>query len=414
MIDLCIPFTEGLVFSKSSASMIPATSSRRIQEAHKSIARINRFLNRYALWIADAASVYCDFALGNPQTTPMPEFVSAIRDAVEPQNPNWYAYKMSERRSREIVRDELEDWMKRHYSHEDILLTNGATGALTVTMNALIAPDDEVLYCTPVWFFYEGMILNSGGFPVPVRTTDGFDLDLDAIESAITERSRMIIINSPNNPTGKVYSRETLSMLSEILERKSVQFGRTIYLISDEAYRRILYDEQTFASPTEFYANSIMIYTYGKTLLTPGQRIGYLALSPEMDHLDETRELMLSSQILSGWAMCSALMQHSLERLAPLALDIRELQRRRDLLVKGLNGCGYDVCAPEGTFYITPKTPTVNDADFADALAREGVFCLPGHIVEMPGRLRLSVTATEDMIERAMPVFADVRHRFVS
>ena len=204
---------------------------------------------------------------------------------------------------------------ERDYAPEDIFLTNGATGALLVTMNALIEVRDEAIYSNPPWFFYEGMILNCGGVPIPVSVDPStYDIDLVAIENAITERTRFVIVNSPHNPTGKVYSTETLRQLASILEVASQRYGRPIYLLSDEAYRTVVYDGLEFVSPTNFYRNSIMIYTYGKTLLTPGQRIGYIALSPEIEEREELRTLMASSQILCGWAMSSALMQHGLRR----------------------------------------------------------------------------------------------------
>ena len=359
--------------------MIPTSAPARVRRAHDCIVPIFDFLAQYASWMANSKPTDCDFALGNPQTMPLPGFVTALSEASAPQNPSWYAYKTSEPSSRAIVRDSLLRLTGQSYAPEDIFLTNGATGALMVTMNALIGAGDEVIYSSPPWFFYEGMILNSGGKPVPVRVQpDTFDLDLDAIADAITERTRFIIVNSPNNPTGKVYTRDTLEKLAAILEDASRRMGRILYLLSDEVYRTIVYDGRQYLSPTTFYRNSIMIYSYGKTLLTPGQRLGYLALSPNIEERQALRELMASSQILCGWAMTSALMQHALDRLEKLSLDVDELEARRDRFVAGLRSSGYEVQAPEGAFYVTPKTPIDDDALFAQELAKEGVFCLPG------------------------------------
>ncbi len=392
--------------------MLPTSAPERVRRAHHCMVPIFDFLAKYESWMSNPKPTDCDFALGNPQTMPLPRFVTALREATAPQNPAWYAYKMSEPSSRELVRDSLLRLTGQSYAPEDIFLTNGATGALMVTMNALIGAGDEVIYNSPPWFFYEGMILNGGGKPVRVRVqADTFDLDLDAIAAAITERTRFIIVNSPNNPTGKVYTRETLEKLAAILEVESRRIGRTIYLLSDEAYRTIVYDGRQYVSPTTFYRDSIMIYTYGKTLLTPGQRLGYLALSLEIEERQALRNLMASSQILCGWAMSSALMQHALGRLEELSLDIDELQARRDRFVAGLRNSGYQVHLPEGAFYVTPKTPIDDDAKFAEELAKEGVFCLPGHVVQMPGHLRASVTASDEMIERALPKFSEVYRR---
>jgi len=273
--------------------MFPPRTPMRVQNAHRRIIPIYKFLAKYEGWIAASGDDYCDFALGNPQTMPLDEFVAALRDATTPKDKSWYSYKMNEVSSREIVSASLNNLTGFEYPPENIFMTNGATGALLVTMNALIGLDDEVIFNSPPWFFYEGMILNSGGRPVAVDVNPNtFDLDVDGIDRAITDRTRFIIINSPNNPTGRVYSRETLVKLSSILDEASKNIGRPIYLVSDEAYRAIVYDGAKFHSPTKFYRNSIMIYTYGKTLLTPGQRIGYIALSPQMDDLEELRTIL--------------------------------------------------------------------------------------------------------------------------
>jgi len=254
--------------------------------------------------------------------------------------------------------------------------------------------------------------LNSGGRPVAVNVdSTTFDLDLNGIERAITKNTRFIIVNSPNNPTGKIYSSETLVKLGHLLDEASKKLGRPIYLVSDEVYRAVVYDGTAFHSPTKFYKNSIMVYSYGKTLLTPGQRIGYIALSPQIDDVEELRTILYSSQILSGWAMASALMQHALPQLEKLSLDVNELQHRRDRFVKGLRECGYEVRTPEGAFYILPKSPIEDDLAFTELLARDGVFCLPGSVVKMNGFLRASITANDEMVERALPIFAAARRK---
>jgi len=381
-----------------------------VQKAHRSIVPVYEFLAKYERWIATAGDRACDFALGNPQTMPLEGFVAALRDAAVPRNTLWYAYKANEAASREIVCASLHNLTGLDYPAENIFVTNGATGALLVIMSALIGPNDEVIFNNPPWFFYEGMILNSGGRPVGVDVDPRtFDLDVDGIERAITDNTRFVIINSPNNPTGKVYSPDTLIRLSSVLDRASKRIGRPIYLVSDEVYRAIVYDGATFHSPTKFYKNSIMVYSYGKTLLTPGQRVGYIALSPQMDDLEGLRMILYSSQILSGWAMTSALMQHCLPDLERMSLDVGALQRRRDRFVRGLRDCGYEVQTPEGAFYITTKAPIEDDVAFADLLAKEGVFCLPGSVVKMNGYLRASLTGTDDMVERALPIFAAAR-----
>ena len=393
--------------------MLPTNSPQRLVRAQASLSTIYEFLNRYDQWKASADDSQCDFALGNPQAMPLAGFVNALQDAATPENKDWYAYKSNELESQEIVRNTLKTVTGRTYDRQDVLMTNGATGALLVTMNSIIETGDEVIYNSPPWFFYEGMILNQGGVPVAVKVDETTsDLDLDGIERAITSKTRMVLVNSPNNPTGKVYKAGKLKQLAELLVRASAKHGHTIYLLSDEVYRSVVYDEAVFVSPTNFYPDSIMVYSYGKTLLTPGQRVGYIALSPEMEGREELRTAMATSQILCGWATTSALMQHALSKLETLALDITELQKRRDQLLKGLRSIGFEVSTPEGAFYVTPKSPIEDDNRFAAALAEHNVLCLPGNVVQMPGHVRMSFTANREMIERALPIMETVRRQF--
>ncbi|MGC1907960.1 MAG: aminotransferase class I/II-fold pyridoxal phosphate-dependent enzyme [Candidatus Acidiferrum sp.] len=392
--------------------MFPAQTPEHVQNAHNSIVPIFDFLTRYERWIASAGSLCCDFALGNPQTMPLEGFVKALRKASTPKNPFWYAYKTSDATARDVVCPTLKQLTGFEYPPENIFMTNGATGALLVLMNALLGPNAEAIFNRPPWFFYEGMILLSGGTPVAVDTVrETFDLDVEEIRRAITAKTRFVIVNSPNNPTGRVYSVETLTKLSHILEQASKEMRHPIYLVSDEVYRAIVYDGAKFHSPAAFYKNTIMIYSYGKTLLTPGQRLGYIALSPQIEGVEELRTIIFSSQILSGWAMASALMQYSLPNLEKLSLNVSELQRRRDRFVKGLRECGYEVRTPEGAFYLAPKSPIEDDVEFANVLAEKGVLCLPGSVVKMNGYLRVSVTASDEMIERALPIFAAARNK---
>ena len=286
-------------------------------------------------------------------------------------------------------------------------MTNGAIAAIAVVLGALVDPGDEVIFISPPWFFYEAHIVANGGTPVRVRcdpTT--FDLDLDAIAAAITERTRAILINSPNNPTGKIYPPATLERLADILRAASERLGRDIYLMSDEAYSRIIYDNHPYTSPTQFYPNSFLIYTYGKTLLTPGQRIGYIALPPTMPNRERMRPALMAAQLMAGYAYPNALLQHAIGDLEQLSIDIPHLQRKRDRMVGALGEMGYDVHMPEGTFYLLPRSPLADDLAFMERLAQHNVFCLPGKVVEMPGYFRISLTANDDMIERALLGFA--------
>ncbi len=195
-----------------------------------------------------------------------------------------------------------------------------------------------------------------------------------------------------------------MARLAEALDDASEQHGRTIYLLSDEAYNRILFDGRRFPSPAGHYPNTFLLYSYGKTLLAPGQRLGYLALPPSMPGRERMRSALLLTQF-SGYGVPDAVLQHAIPDLEPLCIDLAQLQRRRDTLVQNLRQQGYDVHVPEGTFYLLPRSPIPDDAAFSDLLAADDVFVLPGRIVELPGYFRISLTASDEMVERSVPRF---------
>lgn len=353
-----------------------------------------------------------DFTFGNPQEMPLPGLVAALKKHAEPQNPQWFAYKMSERTSQAAVAEALREWRGMPFESEDVIMTSGAFGAISVALRALLEVDDEVIFSLPPWFTYEAMVLAMGGQPVkvPLQAED-FDLDLDAIEAAISERTRMIIVNTPHNPTGRIYPEETLERLAAILTSASERNGRTIYLLSDEPYSRLVFDGKPFISPLAFYRHSLMSYSYGKVLLTPGQRVGYLALSPGMAERDAIRDSVTLAQLTNGWAFPNALLQHAIADLEELSvnLDIVPLQIKRDRFLVGLRDAGYEVHTPESTFYLVPKSPIADDWAFTEQLAAAGVYVMPGGVCELPGYLRICFTASEEMIEQALPIFAQVR-----
>lgn len=356
-----------------------------------------------------------DFVVGNPHDMPLPAYVEAIRQASLPRHCNWFGYMTNAPEAREAAACSLRDRLGIPFESEDIFLTRGATSALAVVLSTILEPGDEVIFQSPPWFFYEPMIAFARGTPVRVavdRTT--FDLDVAAIAAAISPRVRAVIVNSPNNPTGKIYPPETLERLAWALGTASAEYGRAIYLISDESYHRILFDGRRFPSPTAVYPHSFLVYSYAKALLTPGQRLGYLALPPSMPDRERMRSALFLTQC-SGYGFPDAVLQHALPDLEPLCIDIAQLQRRRDLLVDALRRQGYDVRVPEGAWYLLVRSPLEDDTAFVEMLAERNVFVLPGRIVELPGYFRISLTASDSMVERSLPGFAAAisaaRHR---
>lgn len=380
--------------------------SQRVQAFYAATRHVFEFLTESTYARRQAEPDISDFAVGNPHEMPLTRFVEALRQNTTPQNKDWYAYKLSERPSQEIVSATLRLSRGLPYEPEDIFMTNGAFAALSVALNALTDPGDEVIFISPPWFFYEALIVAVGAVPVRVKVDlQTFDLDVDAIAAAITPKTRAIIVNSPNNPTGKIYPPETLRQLAAVLSEAAERYGRAIYLLSDEAYSRIVYDGATYYSPAQYYSNTLLLYTYGKTLLTPGQRLGYIAVHPSMAERENVRLALLTGQIMVGFAFPNALLQHALPELEKLSIDIEHLQEKRDWMVDALRGMGYQVHVPQGTFYLLPRAPMLDDLAFIEMLAEQDVFCLPGTIVEMPGYFRISLTANDRMIERSLPGF---------
>ncbi len=353
-----------------------------------------------------------NFAIGNPHDMPLPRFVESIQKWAVPQNKDWFAYKMNEESARNAVVASLQAWRNVTFEPDDIFMTTGAFAGISIALGAITDPGDEVIFISPPWFFYEALIVALDAMPIRVKVHPAtLGLDLEAIEAAITKRTRAIIVNSPNNPTGLIYPPEDLKALSDLLTAASERNGRPIYLLSDEAYSRIVYDGLPYYSATSFYPNSLLIYTYGKVLLTPGQRLGYIALPPTMPDREPMRAALYGSQIMTGWAFPNALLQHGLADLDKVSIDIPHFQTKRDRLVAALRGAGYEVHVPQGTFYLLPRSPWADDWAFTELLATFDILCLPGTVVELPGYFRLSLTASDDMIDRAIPGFIQAIER---
>ena len=348
-----------------------------------------------------------NFAVGNPQEMPLPGYVSALRDHLEPQNKDWFAYKLSEPASQRTVAETLTRRTGLAWDPADVAMTNGGFAALAVALRTLVEPGDEVIFLSPPWFFYEFLILAADGEPVRVGLEPPeFEPDLDRVAAANGPRTRAIIVNSPHNPSGRIYTAEMLSALSQLLTDASARIGHPVWIISDEPYNRIVFDGQQFHSAAEFYPHTVVTFSYGKTLLAPGQRIGFLTVPPTLPERAELREEIFLEQFAAGFAFPNALLQHALADIERLSIDIGALQRRRDRLVPALRELGYEATMPEGTFYTMARSPIADDEAFSEILTRHRVLVLPGTVVEVPGWFRISLTASDEMVEAAIPRFA--------
>ena len=343
-----------------------------------------------------------DLQFGNPQEMPLPEIQQALTRWAAPQNKDWFAYKFSDPKAIQVAVQSLRKHIGIEFDPADVSMTTGAFGGLASTLRAVLDPGDEVIYLSPPWFFYVPMVISNGAKAVRVDfEPPAFELPVEAIERAITERTRAIILNTPHNPSGRVLTREELQRLAAVLNRAP----RPIYLLSDESYNRILYDGRAHHSPVRYYDRSFLIYTYGKTLVAPGQRIGYIAMPPRMPDREELRTALFVAQSITAYAYPNALMQYAMGDLEKATIDVAALQRRRDRIVSALDEMGYETVKPEGTFYVLVRSPLEDDVTFTRLLAQENVFVLPGRLFELPRWFRISLTANDDMVERALPGF---------
>ena len=348
----------------------------------------------------------CDFCFGNPQEMPLAEISQAIAHWAQPRTKDWFAYRFSDSNATATVARSLRLRFGIDFEPADVSMTTGAFGAIAAALRAVVDPGDEVIYLSPPWFFYVPMIASLGARAVRVNLpVPDFSLPLESIAAAITSHTRAIIVNSPHNPSGRILQPAELASLAEMLEAASLRNQRAIYLLSDESYSRILFDGQPFHTPVLHYPRSLLLYTYGKTLLTPGQRMGYIAMPPTMPDREELRRAIFAAQMVIGYAFPNTVMQYAVGDLEKLTIDIGALQRRRDRIVSSLRNMGYEALNPPATFYVLVRSPLEDDVAFTELLAEHDVFVMPGRVFELPEWFRISLTANDDMVDRALQGF---------
>jgi aspartate aminotransferase len=348
-----------------------------------------------------------DFSLGNPNLDP-PEAVNRelIRILKDPL-PALHGY-MPNAGYAETRRAVAEFLSREHdlpFSEKEVVMTCGAAGAINVVLKAVLEPGDEVIIPAPYFVEYLFYVDNFQGIPKVVSTSSDFSLDLEAIEKAITGKTKVVLINSPNNPTGRVYDRETIFKLGELLEHKREKEGQVIYLISDEPYRKIVYDGIEVPSIFQACRQAISVTSYSKDLSLPGERIGYLAIHPRLPEKDELAAACTFTNRILGFVNAPALMQRLLPAVQGLTVDIEVYKRRRDLFYEGLSRIGYQSAKPEGAFYLFPRSPIPDDVAFIRVLQEERILAVPGSGFGTPGYFRLAYCTSDEVIERSLPGF---------
>ena len=355
-----------------------------------------------------------DFSLGNPDLPPPQKFSQVLKTMVANEGGVDHRYMPNTGYPfvRQSIAAYLSEEQKTAVSENDVIMTCGAAGGLNIILKALLDPEDEVITPAPFFVEYTFYAQNHGGILKPVATNPDFTLDIDGIAAAITPKTKAVLINSPNNPTGQIYSEESLTRLGSILTQKGQERGQPIYLISDEPYRKIVYDDNRVASIFECYPESIIATSYSKDLSLPGERIGFVAVNPDSTFkADLLSGLALANRIL-GFVNAPALMQRVVASLQGMSVDISAYAHRRTLLCDGLAECGYNFVKPAGAFYLFPKTPIADDVEFVRALQKELILVVPGSGFGGPGHFRIAFCVDEETIVNAMPGFGRVMDKF--
>ncbi len=355
-----------------------------------------------------------DFSLGNPNLPPPKEFQTALETVATQQEPWVHGYMPNT--GFPFVREAIAESIRKEQGGEieadDLVITCGAAGGLNVLLKSLINPGDEVLVPRPFFVEYTFYAENHGGVLKTAPTHDDFTLDLSAIEAAISEKTRVVLVNSPNNPTGQIYSSESLSQLGALLERKSQEYGAVIYLISDEPYRKIVFDDTAVPWIFDYYDNSIVATSHSKDLSLPGERIGYLAINPKAEYRNKLRQATALCNRILGFVNAPAMMQRVLPLIQGASVDINTYRRKRDIFCNGLTAAGYTFTTPPGAFYIFPQTPIADDVKFVQALQEELILAVPGSGFGGPGHFRLAFCVEDQTIEKSIPGFERVMKRF--
>ncbi len=348
-----------------------------------------------------------DFSLGNPDLPPPPEFDQALRSLAADLTPGFHKYMpnggypyVRERLAAKVSAEQLVT-----VAGGDMLMTCGAAGGLNVVLKAILDPGDEVIILSPYFVEYYFYVDNHGGVSKVVATGPDFDLDLQAILAAINPKTKAIIINSPNNPTGQIYTDVSIHKLGHILEAASQKFG-AIYLIADEPYRKIVFDGHEVPSIFKNYQNSIIVSSFSKDLSLPGERIGFIACHPEIDSRSDLMDAMTLANRILGFVNAPALMQRVVAELQAVTVDCSIYARRRELFCRILQDCGYDFLPPKGAFYIFPKSPLADEVQFVSILQDNKILAVPGRGFGAPGYFRLAFCVEDHIIERSSAGFA--------
>jgi len=355
-----------------------------------------------------------DLSLGNPMMEPPAEFRRELRNLAEHPLPGMHRYMenagYAETRASVAKQLSMETGFK--FTMQDIIMTCGAAGALNVVLKTILNPGDEVIILAPYFAEYINYVNNHGGVARILPQGRQFIPNLNVLEATIGARTRAVIINSPNNPSGVVYSQNFLRRMGEILHKKETQYRTEIFLISDEAYRKIIYDGLEYPSVLPYHAQSIIVTSHSKDLSLPGERIGYIAVSPDYSQRQELVNGFIFCNRTLGYVNAPALMQRIVCHLQQISVPVAEYQRKRDFLYSNLIKMGYSVTKPQGAFYMFPMSPLEDDVAFVRELQQMRVLTVPGRGFGSPGYIRISYSVDDKIIEGSLDGFRKAARKF--
>jgi aspartate aminotransferase len=355
-----------------------------------------------------------DFSLGNPVMEPPPVVHATLRQLLKDPSAGMHRYmpNVGYAETRAAVAAQLAKETGVAFTAEHIVMCVGAAAGINVVLKTLLDPGDEVVFFAPYFVEYYFYVDYHGGVAKVVSTDAHFDLDLETLEAALTPRSKVVLINSPNNPTGVIYPATILKQLGELLQRKEREFNTKIYLLSDEPYKKLIYGGLKYPEVYLHHPNSMSVTSHAKDLALPAERIGYIAVNPECADLTDLISGMSFTTRTMGFVNAPALMQRALVHLQGVTVDMQRYERQRNFFCDTLSAMGYQLVRPQGAFYIFPKSPIEDDVAFVKALQVKHILTVPGRGFGTPGHFRIAYCVEDRTIERAMDGFRAVAKDF--
>ena len=363
-----------------------------------------------------AENVY-DFSLGNPNVPAPVQVKEAIIEEAEREDAivlHGYMSNAGYEDVRQAVAESINKKFDTAFSAKNIIMTVGAAGGLNVILKTLLNPGDEVIAIAPYFGEYNSYVSNFDGKLVVVSpNTETFQPNLTELEEKLTARTKAVIVNSPNNPTGVIYSEETIQAMAEILRKKQKEFGTDIYLISDEPYRELAYDGAEVPYLTKYYENAIIGYSFSKSLSLPGERIGYLVIPDEAADSEDVISAAGTATRILGYVNAPSLMQKAVAKCLDAQADVPYYDRNREDLYNGLKEMGFECIKPQGAFYLFMKTPVADEKVFCEAAKKQHILIVPGSSFACPGYVRIAYCVAHETIINSMPGFKALAKEFL-